>query len=220
MSVRDAISFLENIVLTERENIIASRILKEVKDRLSFLMTVGLGYLTMDRPSLTLSGGESQRVRLATQMGSTLTGVLYVLDEPSIGLHSKDCVKLLESLSDIKDAGNTIIVVEHDEETINWADHIIDMGPGAGTKGGWVVAEGTPEEIKHNVKSLTGQYLNGSLSIAIPATRRKAMDFIEIQGASEHNLKNIDVKIPLKLFTCCHRCFRFREKHINFRYTL
>ena len=201
MSVRDAISFLENILLTDRENIIASRILKEVKDRLSFLMTVGLGYLTMDRPSLTLSGGESQRVRLATQMGSTLTGVLYVLDEPSIGLHSKDCVKLLESLSDIKDAGNTIIVVEHDEETINWADHIIDMGPGAGTKGGWVVAEGTPEEIKHNVKSLTGQYLNGSLSIAIPPTRRRAMDFIEIQKASEHNLKNIDVKIPLKLFT-------------------
>jgi excinuclease ABC subunit A len=201
MSVKDAISFLENIILTKRENIIASRILKEVKDRLSFLMTVGLGYLTMDRPSLTLSGGESQRVRLATQMGSTLTGVLYVLDEPSIGLHSKDCVKLLESLSDIKDAGNTIIVVEHDEETINWADHIIDMGPGAGTKGGWVVAEGTPEEIKHNGKSLTGQYLNGSLSIVIPSKRRKAMDFIEIQGASEHNLKNIDVKIPLKLFT-------------------
>ncbi|MFZ2197086.1 MAG: excinuclease ABC subunit UvrA, partial [Thermodesulfovibrionales bacterium] len=201
MSVKDAISFLENLVLTDRENIIASRILKEVKDRLSFLMTVGLGYLSMDRPSLTLSGGESQRVRLATQMGSTLTGVLYVLDEPSIGLHSKDCVKLLESLSDIKDAGNTIIVVEHDEETINWADHIIDMGPGAGTKGGWVVAEGTTEEIKHNAKSLTGLYLNGSLSIAIPPARRKAMDFIEIQGASEHNLKNIDVKIPLKLFT-------------------
>lgn len=201
MSVKDALFFLENIVLTDRENIIASRILKEVKDRLSFLMTVGLEYLSMDRPSLTLSGGESQRVRLATQMGSTLTGVLYVLDEPSIGLHSKDCVRLLESLSDIKNAGNTIIVVEHDEETINWADHIIDMGPGAGTKGGWVVAEGTPEEIKHNSKSLTGLYLNGSLFIAIPAIRRKALAFIEIQGASEHNLKNIDVKIPLKLFT-------------------
>jgi excinuclease ABC subunit A len=202
MSVKDAISFLKNTVLTERENIIALRILKEVKDRLSFLIHVGLGYLTLDRPSLTLSGGESQRVRLATQMGSSLTGVLYVLDEPSIGLHPKDCVKLLKSLSDIKDAGNTIIVVEHDEETINWADHIIDMGPGAGTKGGWVVAEGTPEEIKHNINSLTGQYLNGSLTISTPKRRRKSRDFIAIQGASEHNLKNIDVKIPLKMFTC------------------
>ncbi|PKL52537.1 MAG: excinuclease ABC subunit A [Nitrospira bacterium HGW-Nitrospira-1] len=201
-SVKNAVSFLENIVLTERENIIASRILKEVKDRLSFLTHVGLGYLTLDRPSLTLSGGESQRVRLAAQMGSSLTGVLYVLDEPSIGLHPKDCGKLLESLSDIRNAGNTIIVVEHDEETINWADHIIDMGPGAGIKGGWVTAEGTPDEIKHNVKSLTGQYLNRSLSIATPAKRRKPGDFIDIQGASEHNLKNIDVKIPLKLFTC------------------
>lgn len=202
MSASDAISFLGNIVLTERENIIASRILKEVKDRLSFLIHVGLGYLTLDRPSLTLSGGESQRMRLATQMGSSLTGVLYVLDEPSIGLHPKDCGKLLESLSDIKNAGNTIIVVEHDEETINWADHIVDMGPGAGTKGGWVVAEGTAEEIKQNVKSLTGQYLKGTLSIATPAKRRKARDFIAIKGASEHNLKNIDVKLPLKLFTC------------------
>jgi excinuclease ABC subunit A len=202
MSVKDAISFLGNIVLTDRENIIASRILKEIKDRLFFLTNVGLGYLTLERPSLTLSGGESQRVRLATQMGSSLTGVLYVLDEPSIGLHPKDCGKLLKSLSEIKNAGNTIIVVEHDEETINWADHIVDMGPGAGTKGGWVVAEGTSEDIKSNVKSLTGQYLKGSLCIATPEERRKATDFIGIKGASEHNLKNIDVKIPLKLFTC------------------
>lgn len=202
MSAEDARSFLENIILTERENIIASRILKEIKDRLSFLIHVGLGYLTLDRTALTLSGGESQRVRLATQMGSSLTGVLYILDEPSIGLHPKDCGKLLKSLSDIKNAGNTIIVVEHDEETINWADHIVDMGPGAGTKGGWIVAEGTAEEIKHNAKSLTGQYLNGSLYISTPAIRRKACDFIEIKGASEHNLKNIDIKLPVKLFTC------------------
>ncbi len=202
MSVRDTISFLESISLTERETIIALRVLKEVKDRLSFLSHVGLEYLTLDRPSLTLSGGESQRVRLATQMGSSLTGVLYVLDEPSIGLHPKDCVKLLESLTDIKNAGNTVIVVEHDEETINWADHIVDMGPGAGTKGGWVVAEGTPEEIKGNVHSLTGRYLNGTLTISMPSKRRKAMNFIGIQGANRHNLKNIDVKIPLKLFTC------------------
>ncbi|MDH4231279.1 MAG: excinuclease ABC subunit UvrA [Nitrospirota bacterium] len=202
MSVQEVFSFLEHISLTERETIIASRVLKEVKDRLSFLLHVGLGYLTLDRSSLTLSGGESQRVRLATQMGSSLTGVLYVMDEPSIGLHPKDCVKLLKSLSGIKDAGNTIIVVEHDEETINWADHIVDMGPGAGTNGGWVVAEGTPEEIKHNVHSLTGRYLCRSLAISPPAKRRKARDFIVIQGASKHNLKNIDVKIPLKLFTC------------------
>ena len=202
MSVLDTISFLENISLTERETIIAARVLKEVKDRLSFLSHVGLGYLTLERPSLTLSGGESQRVRLATQMGSSLTGVLYVLDEPSIGLHPKDCVKLLESLSDIKNAGNTVIVVEHDEETINWADHIVDMGPGAGTKGGWVVAEGTPEEIKRNVNSLTGRYLNRSLSISTPTKRRKAKDFITIQGANKHNLKNIDVRIPVTSFTC------------------
>jgi excinuclease ABC subunit A len=201
MSVKDTLFFLDTIKLTERENIIASRILKEIRDRLLFLTHVGLGYLTLDRQSLTLSGGESQRVRLATQMGSSLTGVLYVLDEPSIGLHPKDCGKLLESLSEIKNAGNTIIVVEHDEETINWADHIVDMGPGAGTKGGWVVAEGTPEEIKNNTQSLTGQYLKGTLSIASPAKKRKAKDFIAIQGASEHNLKNISVKIPLKLFT-------------------
>jgi excinuclease ABC subunit A len=202
MSVEDTHTFLETIRLTERETIIAARVLKEVKDRLSFLSHVGLGYLTLDRPSLTLSGGESQRVRLATQMGSSLTGVLYVLDEPSIGLHPKDCVKLLESLSDIKDAGNTIIVVEHDEETINWADHIVDMGPGAGTKGGWVVAEGTPEEIKRNVHSLTGLYLNRSLAISPPSKRRTARDFITIQSANKHNLRNIDVRIPVKLFTC------------------
>ena len=202
MSVENALAFLDTIKMTERENIIASRILKEIRDRLSFLTHVGLGYLTLDRPSLTLSGGESQRVRLATQMGSSLTGVLYVLDEPSIGLHPKDCGKLLDSLSDIKDAGNTIIIVEHDEETINWADHIVDMGPGAGTKGGWVVAEGTPGEIRNNAESLTGQYLKGAMAISTPARRRKAKDFIAITGAVEHNLKNIDVKIPLKLFTC------------------
>jgi excinuclease ABC subunit A len=202
MSVCDAISFLEKLQLTERENIIASRVLKEVKDRLSFLAKVGLGYLTLDRPSLTLSGGEAQRIRLATQMGSSLTGVLYVLDEPSIGLHSRDCTKLLESLSSIRDADNTIIIVEHDEETIRWADHIIDMGPGAGVRGGWVVAEGTPAEIQANKRSLTGQYLSGSLSIEIPAGRRRPTDFIGIRDASEHNLKNIDVDIPLKLFTC------------------
>jgi excinuclease ABC subunit A len=202
MSIQDTLSFLHALNLSDREQIIASRILKEIRDRLSFLAHVGLGYLTLDRPSLTLSGGESQRVRLATQMGSSLTGVLYVLDEPSIGLHPKDCGKLLESLAEIKNAGNTIIVVEHDEETIKWADHIIDMGPGAGTKGGWVVAEGSPAEIRDNAQSLTGQYLKGALAILPPLKRRKAKDFIAIMGATEHNLKSIDAHIPLNLFTC------------------
>jgi excinuclease ABC subunit A len=163
---------------------------------------VGLGYLTLDRPSLSLSGGEAQRVRLATQMGSSLTGVIYVLDEPSIGLHPRDCGKLLESLSAISEDDNTIIIVEHDEETIRWADHIVDMGPGAGTRGGWVVAAGTPLRIQEDRKSLTGQYLKGSLSIDMPARRRVAEEFVLIRGATEHNLKNIEVKIPLKTFTC------------------
>jgi excinuclease ABC subunit A len=202
MSVTEALSFLGGLSLTEREKIISSRILKEVNDRLSFLMRVGLGYLTLDRPSLSLSGGEAQRVRLATQMGSSLTGVIYVLDEPSIGLHPRDCGRLLESLSAIREDDNTIIIVEHDEETIRWADHIVDMGPGAGTRGGWVVAAGTPLRIQEDPRSLTGQYLKGSLSIDIPARRRAAEKFLLIRGASEHNLKNIEVKIPLKTFTC------------------
>jgi len=202
MSVVDAISFLARLELTERERIIASRILKEVTDRLSFLVKVGLGYLTLDRPSLSLSGGEAQRIRLATQMGSSLTGVLYVLDEPSIGLHPRDCTKLLDSLSSIRDADNTIIIVEHDEETIRWADHIIDMGPGAGVRGGWVVAAGTPAQIQKDERSLTGRYISGALSIQIPARRRTPAGFIGIRGASEHNLRDLDVDVPLGLFTC------------------
>ncbi len=202
MSVSDAISFLAGLELTERERIIASRVLKEVTDRLSFLVKVGLGYLTLDRPSLSLSGGEAQRIRLATQMGSSLTGVLYVLDEPSIGLHPRDCAKLLDSLSSIRDTGNTIIIVEHDEETIRWADHIIDMGPGAGVRGGWVVAAGTPAQIRKDERSLTGKYISGALSIEIPSRRRTPAGFIGIRGASEHNLRDLDVDIPLGLFTC------------------
>ncbi len=202
MSVSDAISFLAGLELTERERIIASRVLKEVTDRLSFLVKVGLGYLTLDRPSLSLSGGEAQRIRLATQMGSSLTGVLYVLDEPSIGLHPRDCAKLLDSLSSIRDAGNTIIIVEHDEETIRWADHIIDMGPGAGVRGGWVVAVGTPAQIRKDERSLTGKYISGALSIEVPVRRRTSAGFIGIRGASEHNLRDLDVDVPLGLFTC------------------
>jgi excinuclease ABC subunit A len=201
-SVKDALLFVRDLQLTDREQIISSRVLKEVADRLHFLDKVGLGYLTIDRSSLTLSGGEAQRIRLATQLGSSLTGVLYILDEPSIGMHPRDCRKLLESLSAIRDAGNTVIVVEHDEETIRWADHIVDMGPGAGTRGGWVVASGTPAEIEKNEHSLTGQYLSGSLSIETPYQRRAPKDFMKIIGAREFNLQDMDVAIPLGTFTC------------------
>lgn len=202
MSVKDALLFITNLKLTDREQTIASRILKEVKDRLYFMEKVGLDYLTIDRSSLTLSGGEAQRIRLATQLGSSLTGVLYIIDEPSIGMHPRDCIKLLESLSSIRDAGNTVVVVEHDEETIRWADYIIDMGPGAGHRGGWVVASGRPEEIERNENSITGKYLNGSVMIDIPVVRRKPHDFIKIIGAQEFNLKDITVNIPLGTFTC------------------
>ena len=202
MSIKDALFFINNLKLTEREQTIASRVLKEVRDRLNFLEKVGLDYLTLDRSSLTLAGGESQRIRLATQLGSSLTGVLYVLDEPTIGMHPRDTKKLLENLSSMRDAGNTIIIVEHDEETIRWSDHIVDMGPGAGLNGGLIVASGKPEEIEKNEKSLTGKYLSGKLSIDIPPLRRKPKDFIRIIGASEFNLKELDVSIPLGIFTC------------------
>lgn len=202
MTVSDALAFFCGLTLSERERLISSRILKEVRDRLSFLEKVGLGYLTLDRPSLTLSGGEAQRVRLATQMGSSLTGVLYVLDEPSIGLHPRDCVKLLESLSAIRDADNTVIVVEHDEETIRWADHVVDMGPGAGVQGGQIVAEGSPADVAADERSVTGKYLRGLVSITSPAQRRRPSGSIGIRGASEHNLKEVDVDIPLGVFTC------------------
>jgi excinuclease ABC subunit A len=202
MSVKDALPFINSLNLTERERTIASRVLKEVKDRLLFMQRVGLDYLTIDRPSMTLSGGEAQRIRLATQLGSSLMGVLYILDEPSIGMHPRDCVKLLESLSAIRDAGNTVIVVEHDEETIRWADHVVDMGPGAGLRGGWVVATGSPEEIERDENSITGKYLTGSMSIDIPVRRKEPGDFMRIIGAGAFNLKDITVDIPLGIFTC------------------
>ncbi len=202
MSIKEASVFLAGIVMTEREGLIARRVLKEVRDRLFFLTQVGLDYLTLNRPSVTLSGGEAQRIRLASQMGSSLTGVLYVLDEPSIGLHPRDCVKLLKSLAAIRDAGNTVVVVEHDEETIRWADHVIDMGPGAGVRGGWVIAEGTPEQIAANEQSVTGRFLSGVNFIETPATRRLLKDFFSVQGASEHNLKDITVRVPVHAFTC------------------
>jgi excinuclease ABC subunit A len=202
MSVQGAAAFVHTLELTDREQAIAARVLKEVSDRLLFLEKVGLDYLTLDRPSLTLSGGEAQRIRLATQMGSSLTGVLYVLDEPSMGLHPRDCERLLESLSSIRDSGNTVVVVEHDEETIRWADHLVDMGPGAGTRGGWVVSSGSPTELQQDERSLTGRYLSGALQIPVPQERRQPGGFLEIRGAAAFNLKNIDVKIPLGVFTC------------------
>ncbi|HWQ36116.1 MAG TPA: excinuclease ABC subunit UvrA [Blastocatellia bacterium] len=202
LPISDAISAFGRIRLNPREEIIAGRILKEIRDRLSFLQAVGLGYLTLDRPSASLSGGESQRIRLATQIGSQLRGVLYVLDEPSIGLHPRDNQHLLDTLAQLRDLGNTVLVVEHDEETIRRADYVIDLGPHAGTHGGEVVAAGTPAEIIHAENSLTAKYLSGELEIAIPAERRSPNGkALIVRGASEHNLKNIDVTFPLGLLT-------------------
>jgi excinuclease ABC subunit A len=200
-SLREAEKFFKTITLTPREEQIAGKILKEVRDRLGFLNAVGVGYLTLDRGAATLSGGEAQRIRLATQIGSKLMGVLYVLDEPSIGLHQRDNRKLIDSLLELRDLGNTVIVVEHDEETIETADHVIDLGPRAGEHGGHVVAEGSLEQIKTFPSSLTAQYLRGDATIGVPANRRPAGDNeLVIRGARQNNLKNIDVTIPLGLF--------------------
>ncbi len=202
-SVVEALDFIKNLELSEKEKIIGSEIIKEITERLNFLKSVGLGYLTLSRSSGTLSGGESQRIRLATQIGSSLMGVLYILDEPSIGLHQRDNEKLLNTLKRLRDLGNTVIVVEHDEETMYAADCIVDVGPGAGIHGGEIVCTGTAEEIKACEKSITGQYLSGKRSVPVPQKRRKGNGgFIEIAGAAENNLKNINVKIPLGEFVC------------------
>jgi excinuclease ABC subunit A len=201
LQLKDAENFFKTIDLTPREEQIAGKILKEVRDRLGFLCSVGVGYLMLDRSAATLSGGEGQRIRLATQIGSKLMGVLYVLDEPSIGLHQRDNRKLIDSLVELRDLGNTVIVVEHDEETIETADHIIDLGPRAGVHGGEVVAEGTLEQIKSFPSSLTAKYLRGEASIAIPAKRRPISENkLVIRGATQNNLKNLDVTIPLGVF--------------------
>ena len=198
MSVTEIKKFIENLKLTEKEKIIAQQIVKELNARLQFLIDVGLEYLTLSRNAGTLSGGEAQRIRLATQIGSGLMGVLYILDEPSIGLHQRDNEKLIATLKKLRDLGNTLIVVEHDEDTMYAADHIIDIGPGAGVHGGNVVAEGTAEELKKNPNSITGKYLSGELKILVPEKRRKGnKKYLEIIGAAENNLKNINVKIPL-----------------------
>ncbi|WFA09149.1 excinuclease ABC subunit UvrA [Tissierella sp. Yu-01] len=203
LSIVKAIEFFENLVLTEKEKIIGEQVLKEIKERLLFLKDVGLDYLTLSRMAGTLSGGESQRIRLATQIGSSLVGVVYVLDEPSIGLHQRDNEKLLNSLRNLTNVGNTLVVVEHDEDTMYEADHIVDIGPGAGIHGGQIIAQGTADDIKNNPNSITGAYLSGRLKIEIPEKRTPTNGkWLEVIGAKENNLKNINVKIPIGLFTC------------------
>src|SRR5512137_2271650 len=201
MSITEGIAFFKNIRLTPKEEEIARLITKEIKSRIDFLEKVGLGYLTLSRNAGTLSGGEAQRIRLATQIGSNLMGVLYVLDEPSIGLHQRDNRKLIETLRTLRDLGNTVLVVEHDEDMIRSAEHVIDMGPGAGLHGGYVVAEGNPKQIEKNKKSLTGQYLSGAKMIDVPKERRVPKKFITIKGCTENNLKNITAKFPIGLLT-------------------
>ena len=203
MSIKELVNFFSKLKLSKEKQEIAKLILKEIEDRLNFLKNVGLEYLTLSRSACTLSGGEAQRIRLATQIGSHLTGVLYVLDEPSIGLHQRDNEKLIKSMLEMRDLGNTLIVVEHDEDTMRACDYLVDIGPGAGDQGGQIVACGTPEEVMKNEKSITGQYLSGKKRIDIPKTRRKGnKKYLKIRGAEEHNLKNIDVDIPLGTFTC------------------
>lgn len=202
MSIEKLVDFLENMKLTDRQQFIGGGILKEIKARLSFLMNVGLDYLALYRPTASLSGGEAQRIRLATQVGSGLVGVAYILDEPSIGLHQRDNDKLIGTLKHLRDLGNTLIVVEHDEDTMLAADHIVDIGPGAGENGGQVIAQGTAEQIMKNKKSITGAYLSGRMKIPVPETRKQPSGWITVKGARQNNLKNIDAAFPLGVMTC------------------
>ena len=202
LSVRAAADFFLSLKFTDRELVIAHRILKEIRERLGFLVNVGLDYLTLDRAAATLSGGEGQRIRLATQIGSGLVGVLYILDEPSIGLHQRDNRRLLQTLLRLRDLGNTVVVVEHDAETMQAADHILDMGPGAGSQGGHVIAQGTLQQIMGDPNSLTGQYLRGIQTVSVPQRQRKVRGTLWVVGAQKHNLKNLTAKIPLGFLTC------------------
>ena len=203
MSIRDELEFMENLHLEGNMAVVAAQIVKEIKARLQFLEDVGLQYLTLSRSAGTLSGGESQRIRLATQIGSSLMGVLYILDEPSIGLHQRDNDKLLQTLGRLRDLGNTLIVVEHDEDTMRYADYIVDVGPGAGSHGGEIVAAGTLEDILKEPRSITGQYLSGFKKIPVPSQRRKGNgNTLKVIGATENNLKDVDVEIPLGTLTC------------------
>ncbi len=202
LSIRAAAEFFVSLKFTDRELVIAHRILKEIRERLGFLVNVGLDYLTLDRAAATLSGGEGQRIRLATQIGSGLVGVLYILDEPSIGLHQRDNRRLLQTLLRLRDLGNTVVVVEHDAETMMAADHLLDMGPGAGTHGGHVIAQGTPQEVMGNPDSITGQYLRGIQTVSLPQRERKPKGYLTVVNAQKHNLKNVTAKIPLGMLTC------------------
>ena len=202
LSIEHFYHWIEAIQLTPMQHQIADEVVKEIRSRIKFMLDVGLDYLTLSRAAGTLSGGEAQRIRLATQIGSGLVGVAYILDEPSIGLHQRDNDRLIATLKHLRDLGNTVIVVEHDEDTMRAADYIVDIGPGAGSEGGEVVATGTAEEIMQNPRSITGMYLSGKLKIEVPKTRRKPNGWITVKGASEHNLKNIDVRFPLGVFTC------------------
>jgi excinuclease ABC subunit A len=202
LSARRALEWLEEVELSETDRHVARLILREISERLQFLENVGIGYLSMDRAAATLSGGEAQRIRLATQIGSSLVGVLYILDEPSIGLHQRDNTKLIGTLERLRDLGNTVIVVEHDEQTMRAADHLVDLGPGAGEHGGWIVAQGTAAQVQRVKESLTGQFLAGTRTVAVPECRRTPTGYVEILGASQHNLRDIDVHIPLGVLTC------------------
>jgi excinuclease ABC subunit A len=202
LSARRALRWLEQVELSETDRHVARLILREISERLQFLENVGIGYLSMDRAASTLSGGEAQRIRLATQIGSSLVGVLYILDEPSIGLHQRDNAKLIATLERLRDLGNTVIVVEHDEQTMRSADHLVDLGPGAGEHGGWIVAEGTAAKVQRVKESLTGQFLAGTRTIEPPAQRRTPSGYVEIVGASQHNLRDVDVHVPLGTLTC------------------
>ncbi len=202
MPARRALQWIRALELTEQERRIARLVLREIEERLAFLENVGVGYLSMDRAAATLSGGEAQRIRLATQIGSSLVGVLYILDEPSIGLHQRDNEKLIATLERLRDLGNTVLVVEHDEGTMRAADHLIDMGPGAGEHGGYVVAQGTASEVEQVEESATGQFLSGARRIEVPARRRRPTGYVRIEGATQHNLKDVDVDVPLGVFCC------------------
>jgi excinuclease ABC subunit A len=202
MPARRALQWVRELELSEQERRIARLVLREIEERLAFLENVGVGYLSMERGAATLSGGEAQRIRLATQIGSSLVGVLYILDEPSIGLHQRDNAKLIGTLQRLRDLGNTVLVVEHDEGTMRAADHLIDMGPGAGEHGGWVVAQGTAAEVERVAESATGQFLAGTRRIEVPARRRTPSGYVGIEGATQHNLKDVDVQVPLGVFCC------------------
>jgi excinuclease ABC subunit A len=202
LSARRALEWLEHVELSETDRHVARLILREISERLQFLENVGIGYLSMDRASATLSGGEAQRIRLATQIGSSLVGVLYILDEPSIGLHQRDNSKLIATLERLRDLGNTVIVVEHDEQTMRAADHLLDLGPGAGEHGGRIVAQGTAAQVQRVKDSLTGQYLAGTLTVAVPAKRRTPSGYVKVEGATQHNLRDIDASFPLGVLTC------------------